>query len=118
MNPPHSPLPYRDFPVNFNRDTHTYSPPLSGAEIDARNLKLETPLLLAVSNLRNGVTDSLIKNGADVNAFSKDEITCLHLAAEKGSVDLINKLFNSYSYKLDLNPRNRVSFIYPRNTSD
>jgi ankyrin repeat protein len=60
------------------------------------------------------IIDVLIKSAADVNAFSKDEETCLHMAAKKGSVELINKLNNSFNFKLDLNPRNRVCEVFER----
>ncbi len=77
----------------------------NGAEINARNLQLETPLLLAIKNGRSGIVDLLIKKKADVNAAGKDRTAPLHIASEKGNLSYINKLYSTG--KLDLNIRNR-----------
>ena len=51
-----------------------------------------TPLMIAARNNRLELVNFLIKNGAKVNAKSKDGSTALSLAAKKGHQDIINVL--------------------------
>jgi len=49
-------------------------------------------ILKAVENSCKGEVQSLIENGADVNAENQDRCTPLHLAAEKGNAEVIELL--------------------------
>ena len=50
------------------------------ANIEIRNNRQQTPLLLAVSQGHTSILELLVAKGADVNVEDEDGDTCLHLA--------------------------------------
>ncbi|XP_012946086.1 E3 ubiquitin-protein ligase MIB2 [Aplysia californica] len=57
-----------------------------GAEIEIRNNRQQTPLLLAVSQGHTSIIELLVSQGADVNVKDEDGDTCLHLALMRQTV--------------------------------
>lgn len=76
----------------------------AGAKVDMRDAQLYTPLMRAVDARCASVVHYLLKAGAEPKAKGEDGMTCLHLAARCGSLEVCN-IF------LDLN-------IFPINVQD
>lgn len=55
------------------------------ANIEIRNNRQQTPLLLAVSQGHMSIIELLVSKGADVRVEDEDGDTCLHLALMKQS---------------------------------
>lgn len=77
-----------------------------GADINCLNGSMKTPLSLAVSNGHKETAGVLIKNGVNVN-FPIDGYGNypLHIAAEKGNIEIIKLLLDSGA---DINRRNKL----------
>eukprot|EP00106_Octopus_bimaculoides_P008227 XP_014775669.1 PREDICTED: E3 ubiquitin-protein ligase MIB2-like [Octopus bimaculoides] len=56
------------------------------AQLDIRNNRQQTPLLLAVSQGHIGLTEFLVSKGAEINAEDEDGDICLHLALLRQTV--------------------------------
>ncbi|EWZ48991.1 hypothetical protein FOZG_04455 [Fusarium oxysporum Fo47] len=65
---------------------------LSEGNIDSRNSSNQTPLHIAVLNEQIEIAEELLSRGADINAEDGQGWTCLRLAIDKKSPDLINLL--------------------------
>lgn len=65
---------------------YLYLYPQSHAEVDIRNNRQQTPLLLAVSQGHVAVIELLVKEKANINVQDEDGDTCLHLALMRQSV--------------------------------
>jgi ankyrin repeat protein len=65
-----------------------------GAEMDARGIIGETPLILAILQGHAGMAELLIAQGADVMARNERGLTPLHAAAYSGSADLARLLLD------------------------
>lgn len=57
-----------------------------GANIEIRNNRQQTPLLLAVSQGHTSIIELLITKEANVNVTDEDGDTCLHLALMRQTV--------------------------------
>ena len=56
------------------------------ANIEIRNNRQQTPLLLAVSQGHTSILELLVAKGADVNVEDEDGDTCIHLALMRHNV--------------------------------
>ncbi|KAK0061423.1 E3 ubiquitin-protein ligase MIB2 [Biomphalaria pfeifferi] len=56
------------------------------ADIEIRNNRQQTPLLLAVSQGHTAIIDLLVTRGANINVSDEDGDTCLHLALMRQTV--------------------------------
>ncbi|KAG7403026.1 Serine/threonine-protein phosphatase 6 regulatory ankyrin repeat subunit C [Fusarium oxysporum f. sp. rapae] len=65
---------------------------LSEGNIDSRNSSNQTTLHIAVLNEQTEIAEELLSRGADINAEDGQGCTCLRLAIDKKSPDLINLL--------------------------
>lgn len=82
-----------------------------GANINYReSVHLFSPIHVALITKRKDVFDLLVKSGADVNLASKAGLTCLHLAAKIGNVEIVRELMKSGA---DVNCRERCQSITP-----
>eukprot|EP00164_Ancoracysta_twista_P006841 GFYU01009600.1.p1 GENE.GFYU01009600.1~~GFYU01009600.1.p1 ORF type:complete len:893 (-),score=223.03 GFYU01009600.1:47-2725(-) len=64
----------------------------AGGDLEARDLKHETPLHKACAVGNVDVVEILVENGADINAANKRQATPLHVAAGAGRVDIMKIL--------------------------
>ncbi|CAN7994082.1 unnamed protein product [Ixodes hexagonus] len=60
----------------------------AGAQVDCQDAQLYTPLMRAVDARRASVVHYLLKVGANPQAKGEDGMTCLHLAARCGSLEV------------------------------
>ena len=60
--------------------------PQNRAEVDIRNNRQQTPLLLAVSQGHSTLIELLVWSKADINVHDEDGDTCLHLALMRQTV--------------------------------
>lgn len=75
----------------------------AGAFLDERDSQLYTPVMRAVDSKAIAVVNYLIKAGADIrNKRGEDGMTCLHLAARSGSVEMCNLLLNSEALPINV----------------
>ena len=66
-----------------------------GAEIDRKSNENWTPLLMASHSNKGDVVRFLLKMGANVfQRVGESQRTCLHIAAEKGHIDVLNILLD------------------------
>ena len=75
------------------------------ADIEIRNNRQQTPLLLAVSQGHTGLIELLVSKGADVNVEDEDGDTCLHLGLMRQSVSTEREdspMLESVSYIIPL----------------
>ena len=77
----------------------------AGAAIDARDAKLQTPLLIAIQNDNRDVAAHLIARGADINAVAANEDTPWLLAGALGRVSMLAAMLETG--KVDYTRRNR-----------
>jgi ankyrin repeat protein len=77
----------------------------AGAAIDARDAKLQTPLLIAIQNDNRDVAAHLIARGADINAVASNEDTPWLLAGALGRASLLAAMLETG--KVDYAKRNR-----------
>lgn len=56
------------------------------ADIEIRNNRQQTPLLLAVSQGHTSIIELLVTRGANINVKDEDGDTCLHVALMRQSV--------------------------------
>ena len=71
----------------FSRGVAQMSATFQGqANIEIRNNRQQTPLLLAVSQGHTSILELLVAKGADVNVEDEDGDTCLHLALMRHNV--------------------------------
>ena len=64
----------------------TYFCSQHGAELEIRNNRQQTPLLLAVSQGHTSIIELLVTKGGNVNVKDEDGDTCLHLALMRQTV--------------------------------
>ena len=64
----------------------------SGADINARNLYEDTPLIVSILKKREGISKLLIESGADIHARNEGGYTPLMLAAQKKQVETVKLL--------------------------
>ena len=91
----------------------------AGADVNARNEDLMTPLMASVSNKNAEVVSLMIKAGADINAQDKYEDSALHYA----SVDAVNPtvidvLLNAGADATIVNDNGRKAFESANEYSD
>ncbi|XP_024920645.1 histone-lysine N-methyltransferase EHMT2 isoform X1 [Cynoglossus semilaevis] len=67
----------------------------AGAQVDAQDKELRTPLLEAIINNHVEVTRYLIQHGASVYHVEDDGYTGLHHAAKLGNLDVVNMLLET-----------------------
>ncbi|XP_061673321.1 histone-lysine N-methyltransferase EHMT2 [Syngnathoides biaculeatus] len=67
----------------------------AGAQIDAQDKDLRTPLLEAILNNHKEVARYLIQNGACVYHVEEDGYTGLHHAAKQGNLEIVNILLET-----------------------
>ncbi|XP_008420982.1 histone-lysine N-methyltransferase EHMT2 isoform X3 [Poecilia reticulata] len=67
----------------------------AGAQVDAKDKDLRTPLLEAVINNHVDVARYLIQNGACVYHIEEDGYTGLHHAAKLGNLEIVNMLLET-----------------------
>ncbi|XP_061520991.1 histone-lysine N-methyltransferase EHMT2 [Phycodurus eques] len=67
----------------------------AGAQIDAQDKDLRTPLLEAIVNNHTQVARYLIQNGACVYNVEEDGYTGLHHAAKQGNLEIVNILLET-----------------------
>ncbi|XP_072226460.1 histone-lysine N-methyltransferase EHMT2 isoform X3 [Leuresthes tenuis] len=67
----------------------------AGAQVEAKDKDLRTPLLEAIINNHVEVARYLIQNGACVYHVEEDGYTGLHHAAKLGSLDIVNMLLET-----------------------
>ncbi|XP_049607902.1 histone-lysine N-methyltransferase EHMT2 isoform X1 [Syngnathus scovelli] len=67
----------------------------AGAQIDAQDKDLRTPLLEAIINNHIELTRYLIQNGACVYHVEEDGYTGLHHAAKQGNLEIVNILLET-----------------------
>lgn len=67
----------------------------AGAQVDAKDKDLRTPLLEAVINNHVDVARYLIQNGACVYHVEEDGYTSLHHAAKLGNLEIVNMLLET-----------------------
>ena len=77
----------------------------AGAAIDARDAKLQTPLLIAIQNDNRDVAAHLIARGADINAVAANDDTPWLLAGALGRASLLAAMLETG--KVDYTKRNR-----------
>jgi ankyrin repeat protein len=78
-----------------------------GADVNARQKDLSTPLHLATARGYFDVAQMLLKHGADVNSTQQNNLsTPLHLAAARGDFDVAQMLLQCGA---DVNPKNSSS---------
>ncbi len=77
----------------------------AGAAIDARDAKLQTPLLIAIQNDNRDVAAHLIARGADINAVAANDDTPWLLAGALGRASLLAAMLETG--KVDYAKRNR-----------
>lgn len=65
---------------------------VEGADINAKDAQGHTPLMLACMNGREKVVDGLLNMGASLYEQDGEGNTCLHLAAKRGQIALLNHL--------------------------
>ena len=78
--------------------------------VNARNNCGSTPLMITCSNGHMNVATYLVKHGANIHLQDEDGDTCLHLAAEKGHVEVVSKL-------LALGEKENPDYVNARNNS-
>ncbi|TYZ66798.1 hypothetical protein PybrP1_001022 [[Pythium] brassicae (nom. inval.)] len=66
-----------------------------GADVNARDRTMQTPLFLAIRNSRSEIVEELLAHGADVNAQDDALVTPLELANRSGS-DHVAKQFQAF----------------------
>lgn len=66
-----------------------------GANVNERNSRGDSPLIIAASRERADLVRSLLKSGADPNARDVHGFTVLMRASESGSVDVTNALLDA-----------------------
>ncbi len=62
------------------------------ANVNSKNVKFETPIILAAREAHFETVQQLIKKGANINDKDEDGITPLHLAAWKGHFEIVQLL--------------------------
>ncbi|XP_026156563.1 histone-lysine N-methyltransferase EHMT2 isoform X2 [Mastacembelus armatus] len=67
----------------------------AGAQVDAQDKDLRTPLLEAIINNHIEVAHYLVQNGACVYHVEEDGYTALHHAAKLGSLEIVNMLLET-----------------------
>ncbi|XP_054461988.1 histone-lysine N-methyltransferase EHMT2 isoform X1 [Anoplopoma fimbria] len=67
----------------------------AGAQVDAQDKDLRTPLLEAIINNHIEVAHYLIQNGASVYHVEEDGYTGLHHAAKLGNLEIVNMLLET-----------------------
>ncbi|KAJ8320485.1 hypothetical protein KUTeg_002072 [Tegillarca granosa] len=72
--------------LNGHKDVTNTLLTVGQADIEIRNNRQQTPLLLAVSQGHTSIIELLVTRGADVNVEDEDGDTCLHLALMRQSV--------------------------------
>jgi ankyrin repeat protein len=77
----------------------------AGAAIDARDAKLQTPLLIAIQNDNRDVAAHLIARGADINAVAANDDTPWLLAGALGRASLLAAMLETGT--VDYAKRNR-----------
>jgi uncharacterized protein len=77
----------------------------AGGAIDARDAKLQTPLLIAIQNDNRDVAAHLIARGADINAVAANDDTPWLLAGALGRASLLAAMLETG--KVDYAKRNR-----------
>ena len=82
----------------------------NGAEVNAREIDLSTPLMVACYNDHIDVASYLVVNGADIHLEDRIGDTALHDAARRGHVELVSKL-------LALGAEQKLLFIFIFNCS-
>ena len=70
-----------------------------GADFEARNLKQQTPLVVAVEYAQPDAYDLFIERRANINVISKEGTTLLHSAVHSGYLPIVLKLIETH--KLD-----------------
>ncbi|XP_044751749.1 serine/threonine-protein phosphatase 6 regulatory ankyrin repeat subunit B-like [Coccinella septempunctata] len=78
---------------------------------EATNFKSEggvTPLESAVRSERGDIVDLLVANGADVNIQNADGNSPLHIACQKGSLDMVTRLLTCPN--VDFDARNKAGY--------
>lgn len=82
---------------------------VQGAEVNARAVKDETPLMLASLAGQGDVVNYLLQRGADINARSVHGLTALHAAAYAGQTEIVSLLVAKGAEVNDASNRFNVS---------
>ncbi|MBR5711866.1 MAG: ankyrin repeat domain-containing protein [Thermoguttaceae bacterium] len=65
-----------------------------GADVNAKDNRDATPLIVAADNNNFEIVKILVENGADVNAKNVDGFTALYSAARNGNLEMVQYLVN------------------------
>ena len=65
-----------------------------GIDVNVKNPKGETPLIVAIMYRRLPVVKVLLERGANINVTSDEGMTVLSLASRDGSLDIVKELLN------------------------
>ena len=76
----------------------------NGADVNAKNGKLQTPLHYAAQFGYEKIVENLIQNGTNVNAENDDGENALYLAAFHGYLDIVECLLKYGAKKGSMNP--------------
>ncbi|XP_067653215.1 serine/threonine-protein phosphatase 6 regulatory ankyrin repeat subunit B-like [Haliotis asinina] len=74
-------------------------------DINAKNSKGETPVLLAARCAKREVFDNLVRKGADLSVIDEDDDNILHYACRGGNVNIVNYILMRNS--VDINRKGR-----------
>ena len=74
----------------------------AGANINALNQNLYTPMMIAIEEKHHSVMQYLLKAGADHETRSEDGMTALHIAAKCGNLEAVTTLINNRKINLNL----------------